>query len=53
MKTKAELIILAPADDHGQAAQLADLAGAQWAAIANPLDAAVLLDHLPDARVAR
>jgi Mg-chelatase subunit ChlD len=47
-----ELIILAPADDHEQAAQLADLAGARWAALANPLDAAVALDDLLEARAA-
>jgi Mg-chelatase subunit ChlD len=47
-----ELIILAPADDHEQAAQLADLAGARWAALANPLDAAITLDALLAARAA-
>ncbi len=46
-----ELIILAPADDHEQAEQLAGLAGARWAALANPLDAATTLDHLLDARI--
>jgi len=46
-----ELIILAPADDHEQAAQLADLAGARWAALANPLDAATTLDYLLETRV--
>jgi Mg-chelatase subunit ChlD len=46
-----ELIILAPADDHEQAAQLADLAGARWGALANPLDAAAVLDQLLDARI--
>jgi len=45
-----ELIILAPADDHEQAAQLADLAGARWAALANPLDAAATLDDLLQTR---
>jgi Mg-chelatase subunit ChlD len=46
-----ELIILAPVDDHEQAAQLADLAGARWAELANPLDAATTLDYLLDTRV--
>ena len=41
-----ELIILAPADDHAQAAQLASQAGARWAAIEHPLDAAAVLDRL-------
>jgi len=45
-----ELIVLAPADDYEQAAQLADLAGARWAALANPLDAAAVLDHLLESR---
>jgi Mg-chelatase subunit ChlD len=45
-----ELIILAPADDHDQAARLADLAGARWAALANPLDAAAILDDLLQTR---
>jgi Mg-chelatase subunit ChlD len=45
-----ELIILAPADDHEQAARLADLAGARWAALANPLDAAATLDDLLETR---
>ncbi len=49
-RTLQELIILAPADDHEQAAQLADLAGARWGAIANPLDAAAALDHLLETR---
>jgi Mg-chelatase subunit ChlD len=44
-----ELIILAPADDHERAASLADLAGARWAAIADPLDAAAALDQLLEA----
>jgi Mg-chelatase subunit ChlD len=44
-----ELIILAPADDHEQAAQLAEAAGARWAPIAHPLDAAAALDRLLDA----
>ncbi len=47
-----ELIILAPADDREQAAQLAGLAGARWAPLANPLDAAVALDDLLEARAA-
>ncbi len=46
-----ELIILAPADDHEQAAQLADLTGARWAALANPLDAAAILDDLLETRI--
>jgi hypothetical protein len=41
-----ELIILAPGDDHEQAAHLAALAGARWSAITHPLDAAAALDHL-------
>jgi len=41
-----ELVILAPAEDHDQAAHLAGQAGARWGAIEHPLDAAVLLDHL-------
>ncbi len=45
-----ELIILAPADDHEQAAHLAGQAGARWAAIDHPLDAAAILDRLLDAR---
>jgi Mg-chelatase subunit ChlD len=45
-----ELIILAPADDHEQAAQLAGLAGARWAALADPLDAAGTLDDLLETR---
>ena len=45
-----ELIILAPADDHEQAAQLAARSGARWAPIAHPLDAAAVLDQLLDAR---
>jgi len=45
-----ELVILAPADDCEQAAQLADLAGARWAVLANPLDAAATLDHLLETR---
>ncbi len=51
-RTLPELIILAPADDHEQAAQLADLAGARWAALANPLDAAAALDALLEVRAA-
>jgi Mg-chelatase subunit ChlD len=46
-----ELIILAPADDHEQAAQLADLAGARWDALADPLDAAAVLDQLLESRI--
>jgi Mg-chelatase subunit ChlD len=45
-----ELIILAPADDQAQAAQLADLCGARWGPIAHPLDAAAALDQLLEAR---
>ncbi len=45
-----ELIILAPADDHEQAAQLAGLAGARWGQIAHPLDAAAALDRLLETR---
>ncbi len=41
-----ELIILAPADDHEQAAHLAGLADARWGVIAHPLDAAAALDLL-------
>jgi hypothetical protein len=47
-----ELIILAPADDHDQAAALASQAGARWAPIAHPLDAAVVLDRLLETRPA-
>ena len=43
-----ELIILAPADDHEQAAQLAGLVGARWGPIAHPLEAAAALDQLLD-----
>jgi len=50
-RTLQELIILAPADDHEQAAKLADLAGARWAALADPLDAAAALDYLLEARI--
>src|ERR1035438_8987262 len=50
-RTLPELIILAPADDHEQDAQLADLAGARWAALADPLDAAAVLDYLLEARI--
>jgi Mg-chelatase subunit ChlD len=46
-----ELIILAPAGDHEQAAHLAGLAGARWGAIEHPLDAAAALDHLLETRV--
>jgi Mg-chelatase subunit ChlD len=45
-----ELIILAPADDHEQAAHLADLVGARWGTIADPLDAAAVLDRLLETR---
>jgi Mg-chelatase subunit ChlD len=48
-----ELIILAPADDHEQAAHLAELAGARWAALAHPLEAAAALDRLLAASVSR
>jgi len=41
-----ELIILAPADDHEQAAHLGHLSGARWDTIAHPLDAGVALDRL-------
>jgi Mg-chelatase subunit ChlD len=44
-----ELIILAPADDHEQAARLAELTGARWAALAHPLEAATVLDRLLEA----
>jgi Mg-chelatase subunit ChlD len=47
-----ELIILAPADDHDQAAQLAGLSGARWGPIAHPLDAAAALDQLLEAQAA-
>ena len=47
-----ELIILAPADDHEQAAQLASLSGARWGPIAHPLDAAAVLDQLLEAQPA-
>ena len=47
-----ELIILAPADDHEQAAQLAGLSGARWGLIAHPLDAAAVLDRLLEAQPA-
>jgi Mg-chelatase subunit ChlD len=45
-----ELIILAPPDDHAQAAQLASQAGARWAAVGHPLDAAAVLDRLLETR---
>ena len=48
-----ELIILAPAGDHEQAAQLAEQAGARWAVLAHPLDAALALDRLLAAPVSR
>jgi Mg-chelatase subunit ChlD len=41
-----ELIILAPADDHEQAAHLAHLSGARWDTITHPLDAGAALDRL-------
>ena len=47
-RSLAELVILAPADDHEQAALLAALAGARWGEIAHPLDAATALDRLLD-----
>jgi len=47
-RSLAELVILAPADDHEQAAHLAALAGARWGVIAHPLDAAMALDRLLD-----
>ena len=46
-----ELIILAPADDHQQAARHADLAGARWGTISRPLEAASALDQLLSARL--
>ena len=46
-----ELIILAPADDHEQAAELADLTGARWGPIGHPLEAAAALDQLLDTRL--
>jgi len=46
-----ELVILAPADDHEQAAHLAGLAGARWGQIAHPLDAAAALDRLLETRI--
>ena len=46
-----ELVILAPAGDHEQAAHLAGLAGARWAAIEHPLDAAAALDRLLETRI--
>jgi Mg-chelatase subunit ChlD len=45
-RTLPELIILAPAGDHEQAAHLAGQAGARWGALASPLDAAATLDDL-------
>jgi hypothetical protein len=45
-----ELIILAPGDDHEQAAHLAALAGARWGPVTHPLDAAAALDHLLETR---
>jgi Mg-chelatase subunit ChlD len=49
VRSLPELIILAPADDHEQAAQLAGRAGARWAPLAHPLDAAAALDQLLEA----
>ena len=46
-----ELVILAPADDHEQAAHLAGQVGARWGAIAHPLDAAAVLDRLLETRI--
>ena len=46
-----ELVILAPDGDYEQAARLAGLAGARWAAIEHPLDAAAALDRLLETRV--
>ena len=46
-----ELIILAPAGDHEQAAHLAGRGGARWGVIEHPLDAAAALDHLLEARI--
>ena len=46
-----ELIILAPAVDHEQAAHLAGLASARWGAIEHPLDAAAALDDLLETRI--
>jgi len=46
-----ELIILAPADDHEQAAELAELTGARWGPIDHPLEAAAALAQLLDARL--
>jgi Mg-chelatase subunit ChlD len=46
-----ELVILAPDGDYEQAAHLAGLAGARWAAIEHPLDAAAALDRLLETRV--
>jgi len=45
-----ELVILAPADDHEQAAHLADLSGARWGTIVHPLAAGAVLDRLLEAR---
>ena len=47
-----ELIILAPASDHDQAARLAELAGARWGVLDHPLEAAAVLDRLLEARSA-
>src|SRR5690349_3430623 len=46
-----ELVILAPDGDYEQAAHLAGLAGARWAAIEHPPDAAAALDRLPETRI--
>jgi Mg-chelatase subunit ChlD len=45
-----ELVILAPADDHDQAARLAGASGARWAALAHPLEAGEVLDRLLETR---
>ena len=45
-----ELVILAPADDHEQAAHLGNLSGARWGTIASPLEAGAALDRLLEAR---
>ena len=45
-----ELIILAPADDHEQAAHLARLTGARWGVLDHPLDAAAVLERLLETR---
>jgi Mg-chelatase subunit ChlD len=47
-----ELIILAPRDDHEQAAHLAELTGARWGVLDHPLDAAAVLERLLETRAA-